>query len=316
MKKTFLGALLAILAPASFVIGLGGPLTSGQAGEDFWTSPHAYLGFARPGLVPLLFAPGIIAAADQPQHSAPAFSPDGREIYWTRLFNNEDPFVRIYFVKFENGAWTTPQLAPFAGSAAQTCPFFSPDGQRLFFCQEDAEGDRLMVVDRTETGWTAPVSMGETFHGIHYQGSITWDGTIYFAIEMGANIRDIFRAKLVDGQYPARENLGSTVNTIWDDSEPFIAPDESYLIFSSNLPGGYGTKDLYISFRTANSGWTAPKNMGYLVNSGQFDYWPMVSPDGKYLFYNSMRDEGMIFWLDARIIDLLKGGTSGAARVR
>lgn len=305
MKKALRLALFLTLAASAAVVvwcSAAGPAFD----DDFWTGPHAYLGFGRPGLVPQLFAPGIVATFGQSQHSSPAFSPDGREIYWTRLFNGEDPFVRIYYVRFENGAWTSPRLAPFSGGAATTNPFFSPDGQRLFFCQEDGNGDRLMAVDRTDTGWTEPASMGEAFHGIHYQGSITRDGTIYFAVDVNRNRRDLFRSRLVGGRYADRESLGSAVNTAFDDGEPFIAPDESYLLFTSNRPGGYGTQDLYIVYRTESGGWTAPKNMGYMVNSGQFDYWPMVSPDGKYLFYNSKRDEGMIFWMEARIIELLK----------
>lgn len=48
----------------------------------------------------------------------------------------------------------------------------------------------------------------------------------------------------------------------FNDHDPFIAPDESCLIFSSNRPGGYGSNDLYISFRNDNDTWTAPRNMG------------------------------------------------------
>jgi len=148
--------------------------------------------------------------------------------------------------------------------------------------------------------------MGPAFHGIHYQGSITEDGTIYFPIDLGGDRRDIFRSRLVNGLYQPRESLGQTVNSFYDDSGPFIAPDESYLIFSSNRPGGYGTKDLYVCYRRGDGSWTPPLNMGYLVNGGQFESWASVSPDGKYLFVIKSRDGGNTFWMDARVIGFLK----------
>jgi len=271
----------------------------------FLNSPDAYLRQARPSMTRCLFAPGIVSTAES-QHSTPAVSPDGREIFWTGIENGREPFFMIYFVKFEDGNWTDPQPAPFSGMVDTTNPFFSLDGTRLFYCQEGPDGDDLMAVERTETGWSEPFSMGPVFHGIHYQGSIAQDETIYFPVETSANNRDIFRSRFVDGQYQPRENLGPAINSLQDDSGPFIAPDESYLIISSNRPGGYGTKDLYISFRLADSVWTPPTNMGYIVNSGQHESWASVSPEGKYLFFTTSRDNGNTFWVSARIISLLK----------
>jgi hypothetical protein len=188
-----------------------------------------------------------------------------------------------------------------------TNPFFSPDGRRLFFLEQTASGEKLMVVERQGAGWSSPADVGPLFDGIHYQGSMTADETIYFCLDMSRDRRDLFRARLVDGRYQTRENLGPVVNSFFDDSEPFIAPDESYLIFSSNRPGGYGAHDKYISFRLPDDGWTSPINMGYLVNSGQFESWAAASPDGKYLFTVSTRwKSSPVFWIDARIIDYLK----------
>jgi len=276
----------------------------GQADFEFLNSPDAYLSQLRPNMTRRLFAPGIVSTAES-QHSAPVVSPDGREIYWTGIENGRDPFFIIYFVRFENGRWTDPRPAPFAGSVDTTNPFFSPDGTRLFYCQQGPEGSGLMAVDRTLTGWSEPFSMGPVFQGLHYQGSMTQDGTIYFTVDAG-NVREIYRSRFIDGRYQTKENLGPVVNSLYDDSGPFIAPDESYLIFSSNRPGGYGVKDLYISFRLADSVWTPPVNMGYIVNSGQFESYASVSPDGRYLFFTTSRDNGNTYWVSAQVISLLK----------
>ena len=103
------------------------------------------------------------------------------------------------------------------------------------------------------------------------------------------------------------ENLGRRINTESREYDPFIAPDESYLIFASERPGGLGAADLYISFREAGGAWGDPKNMGTAVNSSAADYTPMLSPDGKYLFFTSSRQaQDDIYWIDARVIDTFR----------
>ena len=61
---------------------------------------------------------------------------------------------------------------------------------------------------------------------------------------------DIFRSRSIDGKYSHIENLGELINTEYHEWDPFIAPDESYLIFCSMKPRGFGGDDLYITFQT------------------------------------------------------------------
>ena len=87
-----------------------------------------------------------------------------------------------------------------------------------------------------------------------------------------------------------------------------VAPDESYLIFSTQRDGdGFGEGDLYISFRNPDDTWTKAMNMGPSVNSFALDYCPGLSSDGKYFFFSSRRlGTEDIFWMEAGIIDELK----------
>ena len=79
------------------------------------------------------------------------------------------------------------------------------------------------------------------------------------------------------------ENLGPNVNTIYDEGDAFIAPDESYIIFSSqDRSDSIGGQDLYIAYRKADGSWTQAKNMGESVNSESGEICPSISLDGKY----------------------------------
>ncbi len=70
---------------------------------------------------------------------------------------------------------------------------------------------------------------------------------------------------------------------------------------------GLGQGDLYVSFQNSDSSWSPLKNMGAEVNSVERDFCPMVTPDGKYLFFSSKRlGVGDIFWVDADVIEALR----------
>lgn len=63
------------------------------------------------------------------------------------------------------------------------------------------------------------------------------------------------------------------------------------LIFVSDMPGGIGGTDLYIS-QYENGGWSAPKNLGPSVNSGGNELFPFVSPSG-VLYFSSDGWQGL-----------------------
>src|SRR5690606_14410307 len=65
-------------------------------------------------------------------------------------------------------------------------------------------------------------------------------------------------------------------NSSYSDSDPFISPDEDYMIFTSNRPGGYGSNDLYISFYK-NEKWDTPINLGNEINTSNNEYAPCMS---------------------------------------
>ena len=70
---------------------------------------------------------------------------------------------------------------------------------------------------------------------------------------------------------------------------PYIAPDESYMIFSAYEIGGIENNDLYIVFKEDDGNWSDAVNMGESINTEYQEQFPRVSNDGKYLFFTSNR---------------------------
>lgn len=149
--------------------------------------------------------------------------------------------------------------------------------------------------------------------------SISNSGTIYFVgfADSVENNMGIYYSKLGGSGYEKPILLPSPINSTYFDWTPFIADDESYLIFSSNRPGSkdkYG--DLLISFRDNNDNWTEPINLGNKVNTDKQERFPSVSKDFGILFFTRATDSNSddIFWIDSKIIDEIKQSVIGQNR--
>jgi hypothetical protein len=111
------------------------------------------------------------------------------------------------------------------------------------------------------------------------------------AIGLGLRGVDLYRSRLVNGRYQEPENLGDAINTQFDEFEPYIAPDESFLIFmAGGRPDGLGGFDLFISYNR-NGKWTKARNLGAPINSVADELSPKITPDGKYFFWASTRSD-------------------------
>lgn len=295
-----------------------------------------YLGQEPPGTSPEIFAPGIITT-EYHEHSSPMFSPDGSEVYWSVFYNFWGPQV-IVFMRNEDNRWTEPQVAPFSGQFSDGNPCLSPDGQKLFFESRRPvhEGDPytgetdLWVVERDGETWGEPKNLGSKINsGTWERGpSISENGNLYFCSmrDGGYGRMDLYRSRLVNGSYTEPENLGSRLNTPGHESWPFIAPDESYLIYESD------SAELRISFRSDDDSWADPISMAEELSfSGPQDRFPRVSKDGRYLFFVSNRwlgnpyfdsrldleaikeksrsisnGMGNVFWVNASVIEKIR----------
>lgn len=81
-------------------------------------------------------------------------------------------------------------------------------------------------------------------------------------------------------------NLGANINTEFWESSPSLSPDKNALYFSSDRPGGYGGKDLYVSYRV-NGKWMPAENMGPDINTAGDELAPFIHADNQTLYYTS-----------------------------
>jgi hypothetical protein len=148
---------------------------------------------------------------------------------------------------------------------------------------------------------------------VHWLFSLTDSGDLYFgAGESREAARDIYLARLVDGEYTDVTRLGPQISTDQCEDCPFAAWDGSYLIFARVVNQARTNSDLLICFRNAGGGWSEPVNMGTAINSGGIEISPWVSWDGRYLFFVSNRTGvARVYWVGAGIIEELRRAAGG-----
>lgn len=279
--------MLAVFALASLSLLCFGQ-TAGPA--------HPYAS-ADPMPIPTVFSEGIISTGDFDSH--PAFTPDGRTLYFLKSTPTFS-FWTIVVSRFMNGEWTTPEVAPFSGRYSDADPFITADGKQCYFIsRRPGPGKKtpnldIWVMNKTNDGWSEARNLGSPVNspGDEWYPTVAADGTLYFGSDRpgGKGATDIYRSRLVSGKYQEPENLGGAVNSEFDEYEPYIAPDQGYLIFmAAGRPDGHsGSNDLYVSYQESGL-WTKAQNLGDEINSHRDEYSPKVSPDSKYLFFTSTR---------------------------
>ena len=260
------------------------------------------MGQQPPGLVAEPFAPGIISK--QGWELEGVFAPGMDEFYFTLDSNAyEDPPIErkrptvIGFRQVDN-KWVKHEQFKRNGEVV-----IAPDGMRMHM----AEGYK----DRTENGWSERKSLGPMFERDDWgimRLSASAKGTYVFD-DYKSN--DIIRiSRLVNGERQQPVPMGPEINSGTYTAHPFIAADESYLIWDSKREDGFGDSDLYISFKQSDGGWGPAINMGESINSDKWDAYASVTPDGKFILFNRGVDEDNsnvdIYWVDAQIIEVLR----------
>jgi Tol biopolymer transport system component len=247
-----------------------------------------------PGAKPGVFIHESMSAVNN--ESVLTFMPDGMTVY---IADGQT----IVYSSLINGKWSKTATAPFSGRWKDWDPALKPDGSRLVFVsnrpldsmpQDSPQKDNhLWYVDYLASGvWSAPRHFDAPVNvtGFNdYGPSVSGSGSICFCSRNREGNKKMggYYVKWLGDHFAKPELL--PLNGISEIYDPFIAPDESYIIFVSN-------GDLYISYRQTN-GWSQGTKLSAVVNNGNSNSDPYVSPDGKTLYYNQDKTPGILMIL-------------------
>lgn len=265
---------------------------------------ETYLGQEVPGLIPEVFAPGIISNTEDMEFGC-TITPDLKEIYYSvRLKKTGIP--RTMHSRLVDNEWTEPELMEFEGSGNLYEPHMTADGETMYFSGgiyiEDQGSIRGIWKRQLEgDSWSEPTYVND---GMYVK--TTTDGSIYMT-DITQN-RGIIKIPLVNGEFTESEALIGGPNEPVPGVHPCISPDESFLIYNCKRPDGYGSEaDLYVSFNNGDGTWSEGYNLGSDINSEGIEFTASLTPDGKYIFF--MKDYDL-YWVDVKIIEQFRPDTN------
>jgi hypothetical protein len=259
--------------------------------------------------IDLLYTPETLELFSEHLISTPlyerdmAIAPNGTELIYT--LGTYDQRIRGLLCVKNNGiSWGEASLLPFSGRYQDIEPFYSPDGNTLFFASNrPIYGDssrkdyNIWFTTRTGENWSEPSPLDSLINtrNDEFYPAVSNNGTLYFTATRGNGIgrEDIFTSSIRSGNYEAPEALDSTINSAVYEFNAYVNPEETLLIFSSfGREDGLGGGDLYYSKKMDNGRWSEAQNMGPKVNSEYLDYCPFVDLNNGNFYFTSERVNG------------------------
>jgi outer membrane protein OmpA-like peptidoglycan-associated protein len=217
--------------------------------------------------------------------------------------DEKDPFIGGYFediwqsVKGPDGQWQQAKnLGPTVNTKGHDAVVaLSPDGQKLVTYVEDGAGD-LYEANLKGAAWSKPSSLGRRVNGGQaHESSAAYapNGRMLYFVSNGSEEssrggHDIWRLD-IEGKGKA-ENLGSVINTPYDEDGIFVHPDGKTIYFSSQGHNSMGGYDIFRS-EWKNGQWTKPENLGWPINTPDDDVFFVLSASGRHGYFASSRDD-------------------------
>jgi len=214
----------------------------------------------------------------------------------------QEHFEDIFASHQVEGQWTGAEALPLPvntpGNDASV-GLFNDGRTMLIYRDEDGNGD-LYESRRTGTDWSAPLALGQNINTRNHESSgwFSFDRQwLYFASdrpEDNVGGQDIYRSKWVEeaNDWGVAENLGPTINSIYDEEGVFVHPDGRSIYFSSK---GHTTMGGYDVFRSVleNGQWSKPVNMGWPINTPDDDLFFVLTANGGLGYLSSLRTNGL-----------------------
>ena len=274
-----------------------------QTTSNAATIENSYLNQTLPGLIPEMFAPGLVSTDNW--EVGGVFTPDLKEFYFLREIGEKEEDLKQVFMMIEqkdNGNWEESQISGRVGQA-----FISPDGKIMHLGRRYKE--------RTDSGWSEIKRLGAPYDTIPIM-RMTSSAKGTYAFDEAVEGRSILRySRLINGKREEPKPFPKEINTGKHNAHPFIAPDESYVLWDGQRDNGPRNAEIYVSFKQPNGTWGQAIKLGKEINTKASEFGARVTPDGKYLFFN--RNTGKvkptdkyentdIFWVDAKVIETLR----------
>jgi len=223
-------------------------------------------------------------------NSNAVISGDGNTLVYTEQRGLENT---IYEVRKERGMWNQPIDITAQLGNARDCKSscLNHDGTVLYLYKTDNYDGNIYSSTYSNSSWSKIHKLNRNINTKFYEShaSISRDGTrLYFTSnrEGGEGHLDIYVSDLdPKGEWGEAKNLGSAINTPYNEDTPFISGNDSILFFSSEGHTNMGGYDLFES-RLIGGIWKTPANMGHPLNTSDDDIFFQPVNNGGNGYYS------------------------------
>lgn len=206
----------------------------------------------------------------------------------------------IYISTRTGKEWTRPENIgePVNTQFNDATVGLSPDGQKLLIYNGNKGNGDIQECWLEGDDWNYPKNLPREINSEYKESSACFspDGNkLYFVSDRpeGYGGLDIYVVqKNLKGKWSEPQNLGSLINSAYDEEAVFIHPDGRKMYFSSKGHSTMGGYDIFVSYLNDNNEWSEPENLGYPVNSPDDDLCFVISANGRHGYFSSVRSEG------------------------
>jgi len=222
----------------------------------------------------------------------------------TSLGNIKNPLTNQYYedifvCRKRNNVWQPSEnmgnVLNMKGNNAGVS--LSPDGKTMFLFMDKKGGD-IYQSNLVDGYWSDPKAIPSPINTSASESSVSISGdgkTLYFVSnrEKGSlGGKDIFYAtKAENGKWNDPINIGSDINTKYDEEGVYVYPTGDSLFFSSKGHNSMGGFDVFKCVKEKNGNWSKPINLGYPINSPEDDVFYTVY-DSTKAYLTSIREDG------------------------
>lgn len=215
-------------------------------------------------------------------------------------------FETILFSEKIAGKWTEPRglskeinnpahdAATFLAADGKSLVIYYGDSRNLFTTRFSNSG---YMIDYKNGAWSKPEPLPASINSVGWEssGCISPDGRYFFFSSdrsEGYGELDIYMSELqYDGTWGDPINLGPGINTPGNEDAPFMHADGT-LYFASEGHENLGSFDIFKT-RFRGTSWIKPENVGYPINTPEYESYFHISPNKKHAYFTSIRKEGV-----------------------
>lgn len=246
----------------------------------------------------LYFNQGKYKLAEEMLTKLKSFGIDHDRIKKDVIVLEENIFFAIENMKNPLDIHPKPLPAILNSFPLQYFPVLTADENSIIYTTRDGvsfhDDENIVISEKDENGnWTKPISISPNINSQFNEGTctITADGrTLIFTNCEGRQSVggcDLYITFKTGNEWSEPKNLGRNINSRSWESQPALSADGRKLFFVSDRGGGFGKRDIWMTYKNHENNWEKAINLGHVINTKEDEVSPFIHVNGVSLFFAS-----------------------------